>query len=61
MMETGLDIMAETIGNAIDDDFFKKTVAKEINFRAVPRKNSNLNRFLVSTDGARRDKSQQRF
>ena len=53
MVENGLDIMAETIGNATDDE--------ERNLRAVPRANSKVNRSLVSTDGARRDQSQQRF
>ena len=61
MVETGLDLMAETIGNATDEYFFEKTVAKERNLLAVPCANSNVNRFLVSVDGSRRDKSQKRF
>ena len=31
MVETGMGIMAETIGNATDDDFFGKTMAREKN------------------------------
>ena len=61
MVETGMDLMAETIGNATDDDFFGKTMAREKKFRAVPRANSKVNRLLVFTDGAGRDNSQQRL
>ena len=31
MVETGLDIMAETIGNATDDNFFEKKWQREKN------------------------------